>query len=343
MDDQPLRVALIGTGKIAEVGHLPGFVRSGAQIAALCNRSTTSLNRLADTYNVERRYTDWQRMLDGGGFDAVCVCTPPALHREMTVAALERGYHALVEKPMAVSTAECDAMIAAAAQHDRLLMIAHNQRFRAQHVVAKQILDSGRLGMARRAHAVFAHGGPENWSPTGGWYFDSAASGFGVMIDLGYHKIDLLRWLLQQEVTDIQAMTATFEKPTTLDDTATALLQFDGGTLGTVEVSWAHHPGVIDTVRVSCENGTITVPSSFTEPVQVVERSPQGELIETTIVCHTANGQGWFGAVDAFVSAIREGAPSPVPGIEGKATLDAILRAYSTITRKNQRHGQAVS
>ncbi len=325
---------MIGAGKIAELGHLPGYTAAGAQLVALCDHSPETLNRLAQTYGIERRYTNWQQMLAEGGFDAVSICTPPAFHREMATAALEAGYHVLVEKPMSVSLEECDAMIAAAARSQRLLMIAHNQRFRAQHVVAKQVLESGRLGIARRAHAVFAHGGPEHWSPTGQWYFDNVSSGFGVMIDLGYHKIDLLRWLLGQEITQIQAITATFEKPTTLEDTAAALIQFDGGTLGTVQVSWAHHPDVIDSVTIDCERGSIAVPSDFDDPVRIVEQNARGELIETAVVCHSANGQGWFGAVDAFVSAIRAGQPSPVPGSEGRATLNAILRAYASLKGK---------
>jgi UDP-N-acetylglucosamine 3-dehydrogenase len=338
-----LRIAIIGAGRIAELGHLPGFAQAGAQVVALCGRSKPNLEAMAERFGVERCYDDWRTLLEDGGFDAVSVCTPPVLHREMVVASLEQGYHVLVEKPMAVSTAECDDMIAAADRTKRLLMIAHNQRFRAQHIVAKQILDSGRLGQVRRVHAVFAHGGPERWSPTGQWYFDIAAAGFGVMIDLGYHKIDLLRWLLGQEIAKIQAMTATFEKPTILDDTASALMQFEGGTLGTIQVSWAHHPDVIDSVTIDCEKGSIAVPSSFTEPVRVVEQTEAGQRIETSIICHTVNGQGWFGAAGAFVTAINDGLPSPVPGTEGKATLDAVLQAYANHHRKNEAHGQAIS
>ena len=330
---------MIGAGKIAELGHLPGYVSAGAQIVALCDNRAETLNRLADSFGVERRCDDWRQMLKDGGFDAVSICTPPSLHREMAIAALEAGYHVLTEKPMAVSLQDCDEMIGAAVRSQRLLMVAHNQRFRTQHVVAKQILDSGRLGKARRVHAEFAHGGPERWSPTGQWYFNDAFSGFGVMIDLGYHKIDLLRWLLGQEIAQIQAFMATFEKPTTLDDSAAVLIQFEGGTLGTMQVSWAHHPDVTDSVTIDCERGSITVPSNFTDPVRVIEQNERSEVIETAVVCHSANGPGWFGAVDAFVTAIRSGQPSPVPGAEGKAALDAILRAYASLQRKKETHG----
>jgi UDP-N-acetylglucosamine 3-dehydrogenase len=327
MTGVPLRVALIGTGKIAELGHLPGFVRAGAEVVALCSRTLEELQQSAETYGVERRYTDWRQMLVDGGFDAVSICTPPALHREMTVGSLEHGYHTLVEKPMAISLDECQAMIDAAEHSDKILMVAHNQRFRAQHRFAKDILDSGRLGQVWRVHAAFAHGGPEKWSPTQDWYFNP---GRGVLIDLGYHKIDLLRWLLGQDVERIQAFTATFEKPTTADDTAVAVLRFEQGVLAILEVSWAQHPDLQDSIMINCERGTLSVPSQPDEPVRVVEQRSSDEIIEMTFRPDPSAGPGWFEMVDAFVQAIRVGDPSPVSGREGKATLDSVLRAYAS-------------
>ena len=331
MSPNPLRVALIGTGKIAEVGHLPGFVQTGAEIAALCDINTKNLNRLAVVHGVTRRYDNWQNMLDDGGFDIVSVCTPPVLHRDMVVASLEQGFHTLVEKPMAVTVDECQAMIDAADQNGKLLMVAHNQRFRTQHRIAKEILDEGRLGHVRRVHTVFAHGGPENWSATGQWYFDPKLAGYGVLLDLGYHKIDLLRWLLGQEITQIHAFAATFEKPTSADDTVTAIMKFEQGTLGTLQVSWAHHPGVPDSVILSCEHGMLKIPSNPSEPVRIAEQRPDATIVEAMYKVRGDAGPGWAELIRAFVHAVQAGEPSPLPGTEGKATLETILKMYASM------------
>ena len=331
---QTLKIAVIGVGRIAELGHLPGFQKAGAEVVALCSRTLEELQQPAEAYGIKRRYTDWRQMLSDGGFDAVSVCTPPALHCEMTVNSLEHGYHTLVEKPMAISLDECQAMIDAAERSGKILMIAHNQRFRAQHRFAKEILDSGRLGQVRRVHAAFAHGGPEKWSPNQDWYFNPGQAGRGVLIDLGYHKIDLLRWLLGQDVVHIRAFTATFEKPTTADDTAVAVLRFEQGVLAILEVSWAHYPDVQDSILISCERGTLSVPSQPGEPVRVVERRSGGEIIEMTFRPTPSAGPGWIETVDAFVQAIHAGDPSPMPGSEGKATLDTVLRAYEPLSKK---------
>lgn len=330
---EKLRIALIGAGRIAELGHLPGFRLAGAEVVALCDHREQGLHSLADAFHVERRCSDWRQMLDEGGFDAVSICTPPSLHCEMVTVSARHGFPTLVEKPMALSLQECDAMIQAARDAGVMLMIAHNQRFSPRHIVAKEVLDGGKLGQARRAHAAFTHGGPENWSPTQTWYFDTRQAGFGAFLDLGYHKIDLLRWLLGQEVTDIQAFGATFEKPTSADDTMVAALRFSGGTLGTLQISWASRPGVEDLVVIGCENGLLQVPSSGAEPVRVARRLPNGEIIETTHLNQAAalDTPGWFGMAAAFVDAVNSGKPSPVPGEEGRATLAAVLRAYETL------------
>ena len=327
-----LRAAVIGGGKIAELGHLPGYSAAGVEIAALCERTPARLASMADQFGIQRRFTDWRAMLDEGGFDVLSICTPPALHKEMATEALEKGVHVLVEKPMALTAGECQAMIDAADASDRILMIAHNQRFRAQHRIAKELLDAGRLGQIRRVHAEFAHGGPERWSPDQTWYFDKALAGHGVLIDLGYHKLDLLRWLLGKEIVHIQAVTATFEKPTTAEDSASVLMLFSGGALGTLQVSWAHHPDVPDTITIDGEHGTLHVPSDPEAPVRVLEQTAQGGVVETLIRAEPSGGPGWLPAIAAFIDAVRGGLQSPVSGADGKAALEIVLRAYASAT-----------
>jgi len=332
------RIALIGAGKIAELGHLPGFQKAGARVTALCDVNAQNLTALADAFGIERRYQDWREMLAAGGFDAVSICTPPALHSEMAVACARQGYHVLVEKPMALTLQQCDEMITAADQAGVILMVAHNQRFSARHVIAKEILETGQLGAPRRVHAVFAHAGPEHWSPNQTWYFNPSLSGHGVFLDLGYHKIDLLRWLLNQEVAEIAAFTASFEKAAAVDDAVVAAIRFSGGTIGTIQVSWIERPGFDDFTTIHCEYGAIRVPSQATAPVCVAEQRRSGQIVESTYPYNTTDPVGWFGAVAAFVEAVRHGGKSPVPGTEGKATLAAVLAAYDSASRSSGTH-----
>ncbi len=201
--EEKLRVAIIGLGQIAKVGHIPGFRKAGAEIAAACDVSRESAKQVCETFGIPRAHTDWKEMLEAGGFDAVSICTPSAYHCAMAVESARRGYHVLVEKPMATSLAECDRMIDAARESRVLLMISHNQRFIPAHLVAREIISSGTLGAPLLIQTVFGHGGPEKWSPTGQWYFDAKLAKLGVMADLGYHKLDLAQWLLGQDITGV--------------------------------------------------------------------------------------------------------------------------------------------
>ena len=328
---EPLQVAIIGAGKIAQMAHLPGYARAGAQVVALCDNSSPQLESLAAEQHVQRYYRDWRQMLEEGGFSAVSICTPPAYHCEMAVEAVRRGYHVLVEKPMAVHLEECERMETAAARAGVVLMVSHNQRFMAPHVVARETLQSGVLGRPYLVHATFCHGGPERWSPTQQWYFKPDLAGQGVLADLGIHKLDLMRWLLGQEIVEVAAMGATFEKATTLPDSAICAIRFADGALGTLQVSWVYRPDWENSIMVQCESGTLRVATEPSEPLVVHRVSREGGEIETTHRCINDDPSGWYGAVRAFVQAVCQGDPSPVPASEGRAALAAVLAAWEAM------------
>lgn len=322
-----LSVAVIGAGQIAQRGHLPGFTRAGARIAALCDSAHPQLETIGEQFAVTRCFRDWRDMLAAGGFEAVSICTPPFLHAEMAVEAARRGYHVLVEKPMATSLAECDQMIAAAGRMETLLMVAHNQRYMAGHEIAKAALDSGELGRPYLVHGVFGHGGPELWSPTQDWYFQAERAGLGVMADLGYHKLDLIRWLVGQEYSRISAFAGTFEKPTMLEDSVVMAFEMTGGMLGSVHVSWVFRPEGENSLVLRCEHGLIRVPADAGDAVEVTRLDAHGRVVWKKERWSTEDGAGWFGAIAAFVAAVQSGSPSPVSGAEGRAALQAVLCA----------------
>ena len=333
-----LRAAIIGSGQIARLGHIPGYQKAGAEIAAICDVNESTAKQASQTFGIPRFYTDWKKMLADGGFEVVSICTPPFLHYEMAVECCRKGVGVLVEKPMALTLKECDLMIEAAEKAGVLLMVSQNQRFMAVHRLAKEILKSSVLGKPYLVHAVFGHSGPEVWSPAQQWYFQPGRAGFGVMSDLGSHKIDLIRWLLGQEVTWISALANTFEKSTELEDTAVFNLQFSGGTLCTLHVSWVFHPDWDNSTEVRCEKGVLRVPTEATQPVRVLAVDQEGRTIESTHLCSTDDPSGWFGAVKAFVTAVMEKQPSPTPGSDGRAALAAVLAAHQSVVEKRAIH-----
>lgn len=330
----PVRVAVIGAGQIAQRGHLPGLLAAGAEITALCDNSLPQLEEIGAAFHVRQVYRDWRTMLDAGGFEAVTICTPPFLHAEMAIEYARRGLHVLVEKPMAVNLAQCDQMITASEQAGTILMISHNQRFMAAHRLAKEILESGLLGKLYLAHGVFGHGGPEVWSPSQQWYFRPDRAGAGVIADLGYHKLDLIRWLTGQEITAVGALGATFEKQTLLEDSAVMIVHLAGNTLATLQVSWVFRPDWENSLIIRGERGVLSIPTEASQPLRLSYISSSGQIIESTHRCASSDTSGWFGAIRAFLTAIEQRAPAPIDGKEGRAVMAAVLAATQSIQKQ---------
>lgn len=146
-----LRVALVGSGFIAKQKHIPAWKKSSgkAEVVALCDPNTAQAELLAREYSIPKVYSDFQQMISQERLDAVDICTPPRTHAELAVRALQSGAHALIEKPMAVSTAECDQVIVAARESNRKICVAHSDLFYPSFLKARELLSNGAIGEFR--------------------------------------------------------------------------------------------------------------------------------------------------------------------------------------------------
>lgn len=155
-----LRVGLVGTGLIATLKHLPAWRRAArageARVVALCDVDAARGRAVAGVQGVPAVYADVSEMCARERLDAVDVCTPPATHAPVCVAALEHGAHVLVEKPMATSVAECDLMIAAAEKAGRTLAVAHSDLFYRSFLAARRRLEAGAVGAFRGMRILLA-------------------------------------------------------------------------------------------------------------------------------------------------------------------------------------------
>lgn len=175
----------------------------GAKVVAICDSCLSQLTAkvegnvagAADNTEIPESvgiYDDVDAMLAAGGFDIVDVTLPTMLHREVSVKALEAGYHVLCEKPMALSLKDCDAMIAASRKAKRRLMIAQVVRFQPASLYLKKLVDTKKYGKTIAAE-FSRYVAPPAWSPKGGdWFFDEKKSG-GVYLDVHIHDVDLMQ------------------------------------------------------------------------------------------------------------------------------------------------------
>ena len=169
------KVGIIGCGKIAQVRHIPEYLANPeTEIAGYFDLNTQRAQELSAAHG-GRVYASYQEMLSDPAIDAVSVCTVNTTHAEIATAALRAGKHVLCEKPMASTLEECEAMVAAARETGRLLMIGHNQELTRAHMLAKQLMEEGMIGRLLTFRTTFGHGGPETWCIYAGkckWFFD---------------------------------------------------------------------------------------------------------------------------------------------------------------------------
>jgi predicted dehydrogenase len=326
-----LRVGVIGCGAIAEHLHVPNYVCSpDADLVALSDAAKSKALHLADKYAPQAQvYADYKEMLKKAELDAVSVCLPNFLHAPVTIDALRAGCHVMVEKPMATSLAEARKMVETAKKMKRLLMVDQTQRLYPAHVKAKEVLDSGIMGKVLHVYAMFGHSGPENWSPTGKWFFKKKEARFGAMADLGVHKADLIRYLTGKEVSEITGFYECLEKQrASVEDNFVSALKFEDGTVGTLSASWTVKGAEANATILYCSNGTLRICAIPGRPLVANLVHPECEInFEIPPLPTNDDGSWGIDAGGAFCRAIKGEEKPFCSGEEGLKSLAIILAA----------------
>ncbi|WP_185819962.1 Gfo/Idh/MocA family protein, partial [Salibacterium salarium] len=246
-----LKMGFIGVGGIAQDRHLPSFAHTeGVELTAVQDMNDERARQVASVFDIPyvvKDYTELFKMVD-----AVTISTPNKFHSEIAVAALDAGVHVLCEKPMAMSTAECEAMIEAANRNDRHLSIGYHYRYTPEAKVAKELMENGEIGdpLVTRVQAMRRRKVP-GW----GVFTNKDLQGGGSMIDFGCHLLDLALWLLD-DPKPVEVIGKTYNRlsktpglvndwgsidPETfnVDDHVTSYITFENGLSMQFECSWA--------------------------------------------------------------------------------------------------------
>ena len=331
-----IRVGIIGCGKIAQVRHLPEYAANpNAEIVAFYDKNMERAQEMAAQYG-GKVYNSFYELVDDPNVDAVSICVENRSHAEICTAALYAGKHVLCEKPMAVTLAECESMVAAAERNGKYLMIGHNMRFDPVHRRAMQLLDRGVIGDVITFRAVLGNAGPEGWSvDEGTWFFDKNKAALGALSDMGIHKVELLQYLLGQKVIETTAKVVTPNKRDSegqligVDDNALCILRMSGGALGTMAASWTIYG---HECQSTCLYGT--------KGLMKISREPSGPIIiydlegnRTSFAFETTSHNS--GVIDEFVDALVHDREPEVSGKEALTTMRTIFGSirYSDFAR----------
>lgn len=326
-------IGIAGCGAIAQARHIPEYQKNpNAEIIGVFDAVPERSSSVANAHNV-RAYASFEEMLADEAIQAISICTANRFHAEMSILALKAGKHVLCEKPMATSLEDAQKMVQEAQIAGRNLMIGHNQRLNAAHIHAKALLKSGVIGRPLAFRTAFMHKGPEMWSVDRGrdtWFFRRESAFLGAMCDLGIHKIDLMRWMLDDEFEEVSAMFGTLDKrdsagqPIPVEDNAACILKTRGGILGTLVASWTCYA---NEENVSVIYGTDGVLRIGEDPHDsIIAQLKNGECLR--IQCEgmqTNERQTSSGVIDQFLQEIVAAQPAQISGEEGLAALKTVL------------------
>ena len=316
-----IRVGIVGCGAITRRAHAPAFMKSPlAEIGAFVSRTRTSAEAAATECGSSGPiYDDWREVVALEDLDAVDICSPNVFHAEQSIAAAKAGKHVLVEKPIAASLDDADAMIAAANEAGVVLQVAHNLRYVPSVVAAQEVVRGGRLGNVVGLRAGFGHSGPRAWAPDSTWFFDRDLSGGGALIDLGIHIIDVVGFVTGLEGREVTAMTFG-EEP--CEDAAHVVVRFSNGAVGTINASWVARPAPDMFLTIFGTEGTL----HFDVRSPLTLRSAAGEKEQIELPEVTAD------PFDDFARVLEGHQPlGPVAtGAEGRAALAIVDAAYTS-------------
>ncbi|MBE7043995.1 MAG: Gfo/Idh/MocA family oxidoreductase [Ruminococcaceae bacterium] len=222
-----LKIAIVGTGIIG-MEHIRAIEQSEqCSLCALCDVNEETLRKLETEYKVPC-FTDYHELAEKSDADAVILNLPHFLHCEATVFFLEKGFHVLVEKPMANTVEECDRMIAAAEKSGKKLAVGHVQRFFQANRVVKEVIDSGRLGKL----CMFSENRTINYFlPTRPkWFLERDKAGGGIVMNYGAHALDKLFYTLGcREAISLESSLGNVKTTANVEGHAQIYATFPGG------------------------------------------------------------------------------------------------------------------
>ncbi len=341
-----LRVGIIGAGRISDLHALEYFQNDRAQIAAVCDIDAESAQRRAAAWNVPpaRVFTNHHDLLALPDLDLVEVLLPHHLHHPVTLDALAAGKHVSVQKPMALSLAQADEMIAAAAAAGLTLRVYENFIFYPPVVHARELIDAGEIGdpltIRIKSNAGFS---PTAWHvplAAWAWRFDPETCGGGpLLFDDGHHKF-ALAWLFMGLAEEVHAWIGQMElmPGRVLDTPAIVSWKFPGNRLGSLEVVYSPQLQIEtsyyaqdDRVEITGTKGVIWI------------NGGHGRLTESPPVTLSRAGQtrtfddipdGWeqsfIHATRHLIDALHDGSPPSLTGVEGRAILRSLLAAQES-------------
>jgi predicted dehydrogenase len=328
----------MGAGFIADI-HMESYHRfvPDAEVVAVYTRDAKRAEAFARKHHIAKWYSDWEKCLRESDCEVVDIGLPNFLHARVCLAALNAGKHVIIEKPLAMTLEEADAMISTAKANDCLLMYAEELCFAPKYERVRKLVSEGAVGDIYMLKQAEKHSGPHS-----DWFYDVNQSGGGVLMDMGCHGLAWFRWMLggKPKVKSIFATMNTFfhKNRTRGEDHSITIVEFEGGVLGIAENSWAKHGGMDDRVEVYGTGGVTYADLFMGNSALTYSEKGYGYAMEkagstkgwTFTIFEEAFNQGYPQELQHFIRCVREGEQPLVTGEDGRAVLEMMYAAYES-------------
>jgi len=332
-----LKIGLVGCGRISKK-HIEAIAANDdiCELVAVADLVPAKMDTAAAMYYEKtgkqpKKYRDYQDILRIADIDIIAIATESGYHAEHALAGLRAGKHVLVEKPMALSTSDCDKMIACAEEKGLTLGLCHQNRFNPPVQKLRQALEDGKLGRILNGTACIRWNRNQDYYNQAPWRGTWAMDG-GTLMNQCLHNIDMLQWMLGEEAVSVFAQTGNYLRDIEAEDFGAIVIRFANGAIGIVEGSACVYPANLEeTLNIFGETGTVCIGGLAVNKIEVwnvigensVDNSSQPDP-------DTVYGAGHIPLYRDFVTAVQAGRKPYIDGKSGKKAVEIILAAYKS-------------
>ena len=338
-----LKFALVGCGRIAKrhsellgLGQIPN-----ATLSAVCDIDEAKTQKLASQFGVPA-FTDMHRMMTDADVDVVVILTESGRHAEHTCALAKYGKHIVVEKPMALSLDDADAMIRVCDLAGIKLFVVKQNRFNVPVVQLRKALEQGRFGKLVLGTVRVRWSRDQKYYDQDSWRGTWALDG-GVLTNQASHHVDLLEWMMG-DVESVYAMTTTALVNIESEDTAVVALRFRNGALGVIEATTAVRPKDLEgSVSVLGEGGSVEIGGFAVNQMKIWQFTQPTAGDEDVIAKYSVNppnvyGFGHQAYYEHVVDCILNRKTQLVDGLQGRKSLELISAIYESVETGQEVH-----
>lgn len=335
-----LNFGIIGGGGISETHARAVSEVEGANVSAFLGANAEKIGQLAGKYSAAA-YTDMDSFLAHSRLDAVIIGSPSGLHADQGIACAKKGLHVLTEKPIDITVAKSDALIAECDRMNVKLAVCYQDRFAADSIRLKNLIDGGGLGKIIMGAGRVKWYRPPEYYRNSRWRGRLSLDGGGALMNQGVHTVDLLLWLLG-DVNRVYARALTALHDIESEDTLVATLEFESGAVGTLEAATSVYPGYDRRIEITGSEGTVIfehdriIAADLKTPLPGgINASQDSNRSASSPIVSDVSGHKRI--IEDFMNAISTNGTPRCDGPEGRRSVQLVEAIY-----KSSKLGEAV-